>query len=261
MSQVQLLLGVPKICPKFLGHPNIKSRTETPRAIPRNHWSESLQKHARRAEVTPVGGTSLPHFLNCIFAVGCNTYSRRFTAKIHCDVVKGTVLLEGVPSMESNIKRLAYFFFSLGVLFAVETYYHYMILYKLWPLLIASLGGGLISIFFRRKKREPIYLASGTFFICFSVLALICNFTSWNLSQLWPLFIGFIGVSQLVLYIFYTHHKIYLFLTFLFFSVSIVMFLVFSVTYKFWWLIFILLGLTIILSESKNEKKNITDRS
>ena len=163
--------------------------------------------------------------------------------------------------MESNIKRLAYFFFSLGILFAVETYYHYVILYKLWPLLIASLGGGLISIFFRRKKREPLYLAAGTFFICFSILALVCNFTNWNLSELWPLFIGFIGVSQLFLYIFYTHHKIYLFLTFLFFSISIVMFLVFSITYKFWWLIFILLGLTIILSENKNEKKNITDRS
>ncbi|MCX6113211.1 MAG: hypothetical protein NTY22_08040 [Proteobacteria bacterium] len=163
--------------------------------------------------------------------------------------------------MESNIKRLAYFLFFLGILFAIETYYNYRILYKLWPLIIASLGGGLIAVFFRRKKIEPIYLAAGTFFVCFSVLALICNFTSWNLSELWPLFIGFIGVSQLVLYIFYTHHKIYLFLTFLFFSVSIVLFLVFSVTYKFWWLIFILLGLTIIISESKNEKKNIIYRS
>ena len=162
--------------------------------------------------------------------------------------------------METNIKRLAYFFFFLGALFAVETYYNYMILYKLWPLIVASLGGGLITIFFKRKRREPIYLASGTFFICFSVLALVCNFTSWNLSELWPLFVGFIGVSQLILYIFYAHHKVYLFLTFLFLSISIVLFLVFTITYKFWWLIFILLGLTIIISETKNEKKDIIHR-
>lgn len=162
--------------------------------------------------------------------------------------------------MDLNIRRFAYLLFVLGVLFSIETYLGFMILAKLWPLIITSLGSGFIAIFYKRKKREPLYLATGTFFICFSVLALVCNFTNWNLSSLWPLFISFIGISQLALYIFHTRHKLYLFLSIFFLSISIVLFLVFSVSYKFWWIIFFLLGLTIILTVNKNEKKHTVHR-
>ncbi|MBN1114621.1 MAG: hypothetical protein JXA66_04715 [Oligoflexia bacterium] len=161
--------------------------------------------------------------------------------------------------MESNIRKLAVFLFMLGILFAVETYYNYLILNKLWPVILTSLGGGFIAIFFKRKKREPFYLASGVYIICFSILALVCNFTNWDLTRVWPVFIGFIGISQLALYVFHTRHRLYLFMMFVFFSISVVFYLVFTVSYKFWWTMLFMLGFAMLISVRKDEKKNIID--
>ena len=66
------------------------------------------------------------------------------------------------------------------------------------PLLITSLGGGLVGIFHQRGRRESVFLGAGVYLICFSLLALYCSFTSWSrLAVLWPLFIGFLGVAFL----------------------------------------------------------------
>jgi hypothetical protein len=152
--------------------------------------------------------------------------------------------------MESNIKRLSYLLIGLGIIFGLETYLEIRIIYKLWPLLILSLGAGFIAVFFKREKREPLYIGIGIYLLCFSILSFICNFTTWhNIKFLWPLFILFLSISYFVIY-YFNKHKTFLFLGFLFLSISIIFFMLF-LSYKLWWTIFIFLGISILITEKK----------
>lgn len=154
----------------------------------------------------------------------------------------------------SNVKRMGIFLIVLGILFGLETYLNIRILSSLWPLLLTSIGGGFIGIFYKREKREAIYLGIGIYIICFSIIALYCNFTSWGkLGVLWPLFLGFAGLSFLITHLFYRRAKVYLLLSAMLFSIMIIFFLVFSISHNFWWLIFILLGISILIT-GKYEK-------
>jgi hypothetical protein len=148
----------------------------------------------------------------------------------------------------SNIRRVGVLFIVLGILFGLETYFSIKILSNLWPLLATSLGAGLVTIFYKRQKRENIYLIIGIYIICFSITALYLNFTSWEiLGNLWPLFLAFAGISFLIPYLLNNTHKLFLFTSIFFFSVALIFFLVFSISKSFWWLIFILLGISIFL--------------
>jgi len=143
---------------------------------------------------------------------------------------------------------------SLGIIFGLETLLKFQILYNLWPLILTNLGAGFISIFFKRERRDSIYLGIGVYIICFSILAFYCNFQTWEkLSVLWPSFIAFIGISYLFIYLFFARHPIYLFMIILFLSVSLVFFIVFSVNSKYWWIIFIFLGIAAFVTERKKQ--------
>ena len=95
--------------------------------------------------------------------------------------------------MEININnnlKVGLFFIIAGLIFAVETFFKVRILYKLWPTILIILGSGLINIFFIRKKRDVLFFGMGAYLILFSLLALCCNFSSWEYAgNLWPLFI------------------------------------------------------------------------
>jgi len=156
--------------------------------------------------------------------------------------------------MKSNIHRLGMILISLGIIFGLETLLKFQILYNLWPLILTNLGAGFISIFFKRERRDSIYLGIGVYIICFSILAFYCNFQTWEkLSVLWPSFIAFIGISYLFIYLFFARHPIYLFMIILFLSVSLVFFIVFSVNSKYWWIIFIFLGIAAFVTERKKQ--------
>ncbi|MFH1379957.1 MAG: hypothetical protein ABII23_06735 [bacterium] len=152
----------------------------------------------------------------------------------------------------SNVNRVGIFLIILGVLFGLETYFNLKILSNLWPLILTSIGSGFIAIFYKREKREAIYLGIGIYIICFSLLALYCNFTSWeNIGSLWPLFLGFAGISFFITYIFYRRVKLYLFIATSLFSITAIFFLVFSVSNNYWWLILIFLGISILMVGKK----------
>ena len=149
----------------------------------------------------------------------------------------------------SSIKRVGMFLILLGILFGLETYFKVSILYKLWPVMLTSLGGGFIGIYYKRRRSEVTYLILGIYIVCFSILAQYYNFTSWSkLAYQWPVFIGFAGLSFLITYLFYSRNRIYLFSAAFFFSVMLIFFLVFSVSKFYWWLIFIFLGISILLT-------------
>jgi hypothetical protein len=158
--------------------------------------------------------------------------------------------MSNIHSLESTTyRRLAILLIIIGLLFAVDTFLRLSFIYKLWPILITILGIGLVGIYVKRNARESFYLAIGEYLICFSGLALYCNFTSWQImSQVWSLFIAFLGMVFITLFFFHMKSKSILFIGLLLLSLSIYFFFIFSVSSQFWWVIFILVGLSILIS-------------
>jgi len=146
-------------------------------------------------------------------------------------------------------KRLAVFLLLLGMLFSIDTIIGYSFVYKLWPIVILNLGIGFIGIFIKRNAREALYLVVGEYLVLFSFLAFYCNFTSWRiLSHLWPLFVTFLGCSLITHFIVHRQRRLVLFLGLLLVALSLSLYLVFSVGGHYWWTIFILAGLSILIS-------------
>ena len=145
--------------------------------------------------------------------------------------------------------RLGVLLIIIGMLFAVETFFGVRFLYRLWPVFLSMTGIGFIGIFYKREKREGLYLALGVYLICFSLLALYCNYNSWGmLGRLWPLFITFLGFSLLFINYLKARRRLFLFLGLILISLSAVFLLTFSVNQGLWWIIFILLGLSILIA-------------
>lgn len=151
-------------------------------------------------------------------------------------------------SFENSYIKVGIILIVFGILFACEDLFKIDLLYKFWPLIITILGIGFIKIFLRREKREVLFVGIGTYLICFSLLSLYLNFTEWSqMNFLWPLFITFIGVVFIVIYFFRTNHKMYLFVALVMLSISIVFFLIFSFNLHLWWIVFILIGISILI--------------
>lgn len=151
--------------------------------------------------------------------------------------------------MHEKYKKIGIFFILLGIAFAVESRLRFHILYKFWPLVIISLAGGFAGIYIRRNRREFFFLAISVYLALFGLLALYLNFTAWNqLSFLWPLFIGFLGLSSLFVFILHSRNRMYLFLSLFMLSMSTIFFLVFYLSGQLWWLTFILLGFSILVT-------------
>jgi hypothetical protein len=150
----------------------------------------------------------------------------------------------------STARRFAVFLMILGLLFAADYYLKLAVMPRLWPLLISIFSIGLIGIFNRTRPRGGLYLAFGAYLFCFSILALIFNFTSWSMiGRAWPLFVAFLGIVLLIRYIFNGRHHLQLLLGLLIISLSIVFFLVFSLGSQYWWSALVLGGLSILVSE------------
>ncbi|MBD3344951.1 MAG: hypothetical protein GF401_07805 [Chitinivibrionales bacterium] len=146
--------------------------------------------------------------------------------------------------------RFALLFIGIGGLLALESFTDLSFIHKLWPLLITMLGIGFIGIFKARGRREVVYLIPGVYLICFSILALFANFYSWSiLTRTWPLFIAFLGLSFFLSFLFARQRALYLLTGLMLVSISSVFFLVFSISGQLWWTIFILAGMSILISE------------
>ncbi len=153
-------------------------------------------------------------------------------------------------SDSASYSRFAFILITIGILIALESFFKLGIVFKLWPVLTLILGGGLIGIYKQRKTTGLLFLGSGEYLILFSILALYCNFTSWSrMSFLWPLFIIFMGVVFFTLYGADRKKRSFLFLGLVLISLSIFFYLMFKVDLQYWWSIFILVGISILISE------------
>ena len=147
-------------------------------------------------------------------------------------------------------RRLGTLLIVIGVLLAVDSYTELAIVHRLWPLLLTLLGGGFVEIFRRRARKEAPYLFIGVCLIGFSILALICNFTSWGiLGTWWPAFIGIPGIGLIAAFLFAGRRKLTLLGGLLLVSLAIGFQLIFNGQPHLWWTILILLGVSAIATE------------
>lgn len=150
----------------------------------------------------------------------------------------------------TSYSRLAILLFILGAMFGADSIFHLSFIYKLWPLVITMLGIGFIGIFRTRDRKEALYLVVGIYLICFSGLALWCDFTHWSyLKILWPLFVAFLGISVTCAYVFCQKKHTWLLIGLLLISTSVVFFFVFSISHDLWWTVFLLAGMSVWISE------------
>ena len=150
---------------------------------------------------------------------------------------------------KTTYTRLAILLITIGLLIALDSMLKISIIPKLWPILLTLLGTGLIGIFIKRKISGSLYMAAGGYLICFSGLALYCNFTSWNqISSLWPLFILFLGIVFLTQFLVNRQKRSLLLASLLLLSVSIFFLFVFTLNIQFWWSIFILIGISLLIA-------------
>jgi hypothetical protein len=150
--------------------------------------------------------------------------------------------------------RIGLVLIATGLVFAFETLFKVRILYKLWPVIITIMGMGFVKIFLLRKSKEIEFLGIGSYLIFFSFLAFYCNFYSWwHLGKLWPLFITSAGLSFLSIYLFNLKKRMYLLMGLILLSISVVFFIVFDISSKYWWTILILMGISVISTGKDNE--------
>jgi hypothetical protein len=113
-----------------------------------------------------------------------------------------------------------------------------------------ALAIGLLGIFAKTGRRSPVFLATGTYLLFFSGLALYCSFSSWaRLGRLWPLFITFLGVVFLALHRFHSPRRFNLLAGLLLLSLSAVFGVLFTLGPQYWWTAFLLAGLSVLAAE------------
>ncbi len=157
-----------------------------------------------------------------------------------------------IEQENTTYKRFAYLLIIIGVLLAADSYWNVSIFLKLWPLLVLMLGTGFIGIFAKKKRRGFTYFVIGIYLILFTGLALYCNFTSWGiLSTYWPIFITFLGLVFVSIFMYNKASRVTLFLGLSLIFLSLYFFLIFSIGSNAWWTIFVLVGLSILLSRIK----------
>jgi hypothetical protein len=150
----------------------------------------------------------------------------------------------------SSYGRFAVLLLVIGALLGIDSVWHLSFIYKLWPLIITMLGIGFLGIFKTRNRKEALYFTVGIYLICFSGLALYCDFTSWGaLKSLWPFFITFLGIAMTLGYVFCQKKNIWLLIGLLLLSTSIVFFFVFSISSDLWWTVFLLAGASVWIAE------------
>lgn len=136
-----------------------------------------------------------------------------------------------------------------GLLLLAENFGWLAGFHKLWPVLPAFVGSGLILLFRQRGGIDLLLLGIGTFLAGVSILFLVLNFTaSWgSLDRAWPVFIGLVGVSSCVTSVFGRRsRKILAASGMLLIFLAVVFYLVFGVDTRLWPVSLTVVGLWIL---------------
>ena len=143
--------------------------------------------------------------------------------------------------------------FLVGVLLLLGNYNVIPKLDRLWPVFPLFLGSGLGLLYFNRGRKDLVALGLGVFLVCFSILAFYYNFTSWAaISSTWPLFLGFAGISFLVVAYFGNSRPIVFLIGIFLCFLCLVFILVFTVDLRLWPISLVLLGICIFIIRRYN---------
>lgn len=145
----------------------------------------------------------------------------------------------------------------IGVLVTLENFQLIGCVSVHWPLLLLILGLGFLMLFYQRRRSDAVLLWLGSFL---TILALFCyylNFTSWaHLARLWPIFLGIVGLSFLVLGL-DTRKRLYFYFAGAFIALFVILMLVFTVSTRLWPMSFAVFGVSLwILEYSLNKAKS-----
>ena len=147
-------------------------------------------------------------------------------------------------------RRLAVLLIVIGGLFAADSALDLSVAPKLWPVLLTIVAIGLIGIFIKRSSRGAGYLGGGVYLLCFSGLALYCNFTAWGrLGATWPAFVAFLAFAFLSVFFACGRNRWYLLLGLLLLSTAVVLWLFLALSGRLWWTAFILVGVSLLVWE------------
>ncbi len=83
-----------------------------------------------------------------------------------------------------------------GLILILESYGIVHGFWRLWPLFPLILGAGFLLLYFHQARRDTLLMGLGIYLVCCAFLFFFLNYTSWTLlGDLWPLFIGFLGLA------------------------------------------------------------------
>lgn len=149
---------------------------------------------------------------------------------------------------------LAFLLMIIGALITLENYSIISEISFHWPILLLIFGLGFILLFFNRRMEDPVLIWLGSFSSFLSFFFYYLNLTSWlSLSSLWPIFLGIVGISFLMITLF-TKRILFAYFAGSFLALFIIFTLVFSISSKLWPLSFVVFGLSLLIIEYLNRK-------
>lgn len=151
---------------------------------------------------------------------------------------------------------LSILFILTGLILLLESYGYANGIYRLWPIFPFILGTGFILLF-PRNRSDITLLITGTFLICASILFFIFNFTTWRaMADLWPLFIGFTGLSLLAPVLWGGKRGIFIPLALFLLLLCGAFILVFTVDTRLWPVSLVLSGICLLLIGRCDQKEH-----
>ncbi len=137
----------------------------------------------------------------------------------------------------------------IGVLLTLENFQLIGAVSAHWPLLLLVLGVGFLMLFYQRQRSDTVLLWLGSFLMILALFCYYLTFTGWSqLSWLWPIFLGIVGLSFLALGI-DTRKRVYLYFAGGFSALFVILMLVFSVSTRLWPMSFVIFGLSLLVLE------------
>lgn len=116
-----------------------------------------------------------------------------------------------------------------------------------WPLTVTLAGAALVVAGAGRGRYGQGFIGTGVYLILTSFLFLYLNLTSWSrMGDLWPLFIGFLGVAIFVSGEGFRRRGALLALSVALVFLSLTFFLVFSIEARLWPISLLLFGISLL---------------
>ncbi|MBN2543410.1 hypothetical protein JXI42_11150 [bacterium] len=144
---------------------------------------------------------------------------------------------------------LAVMFIIVGIVLTMENLYVFKGFSVHWPIFLAIVGCGFVMLFYRKSRDDVVLLWLGTFVLLLGAFFYYLNYTSWeSLENLWPVFLGLIGISFLSIGII-KKNLIFNIFAISFIALYLIFTMVFSLSTRLWPMSFVIFGTALLVLE------------